>query len=1245
MKKCILVAAALAVGSLFAQDGTWKYRAGIGTTPLNAVDWADPENWVDGLVATGVSSVATFAADSNKAIVWIRIPDRFCIGKVVTANNTPKARLMCDGTLFIDRGSKTDAGFSSGGQNYCFVWADLISTSGMFNHYCWHLCAPTRSTGDTLRGSGGHIRADYFATSSSEIISDLFSVSPDSAQVFNSGSRDQVSLYSRKAVAASVGTWDTVAGKKIIKYRTGGKGTTLSPGQTIQAPDVFPEGTYIKRIYSDDYIELSAAALETRETGAELAFAAFSPRIEQTISSFKADADDVGLITLRQTVNDVIDLTIEKFVASNNRPTFYTTLYGSYPGRNILKDTSGARRGVISRCSSHIVLTATNETGLCGLNALYLHGKTKASYNYYGTTTVEIGAGADATIHELTKVPMDSPIAEQTTFRKIGEGRLTVKPTQEQLDAFNVKAGTLVCMPTNTNMTLASLTVSSGATFTLAAGKSMEVSTLTLEENATLKVEEGATLTFQKKSLTMGCRILGPGTVVGSLAGSADAIVFGDGVKLSDTAAASTEYTVAYPTDVSKPCVDPVFWVDAQDTDSIVYAAGSSTNIKRVNDCRGTDAKYNFATNVASVYPTKSDSSFIMMAKKGTKVVATTQALVWGRPIFGIRAYFIVTMSNGSLQNTLGAGALIGSTERIRKGTYPDFYKEGLSAESALLSSGAADCVKNGRFYINGAARAYTQGRLGHFSQIIEIHPNAPGGDADAFGFQYGSTYDGALYLGEALVYTNELTYAQRTQIAGYLANKWYGGKVSYVDFPADGSFGSVRLDGSASFGAESGMMAEIKDVQGTGTLATKGAGTFHLRRFVNPQAGLHVTAGITKLESFDPQAESMVPANPEIRVDASKLSSITTNGVGDVTAWSNLGDTEKYDFGTVGGKKAKLIVDEALPSGRPVVDLGELMINTELGLVGSADIPWENRLYCSIFKAGTTTASSFNARSVFGMLGTKYGGNELLAGNTGDRSTDAGLVRRPPTHDATQPIVRDNVSMGADFTARAVSPVITNGVKNVKIMSTGYSGGYETVGWWSMYSQKATGIGHSRRMDSTGGFQIGEYLIYSRTLEESEVYKLDAYLGAKWLGRVSPRYALAKMGPLTVDSGATLDIVGGAPVMATTLSGAGTINGAVTLAENAVFAVPVDADGTITQTLTVSGAVDLSKGGTVQLTGDSVGNLKAGKYRLIASTQLGAVGSWTVTGYAGRKILKLKTDASGLWLEVANCGLVLFVQ
>ena len=110
-------------------------------------------------------------------------------------------------------------------------------------------------------------------------------------------------------------------------------------------------------------------------------------------------------------------------------------------------------------------------------------------------------------------------------------------------------------------------------------------------------------------------------------------------------------------------------------------------------------------------------------------------------------------------------------------------------------------------------------------------------------------------------------------------------------------------------------------------------------------------------------------------------------------------------------------------------------------------------------------------------------------------------------------------------------------------------------------------------------------------------------------------------------------------------LSGGGTINGAVALAENAVFAVPVDADGTITQTLTVSGAVDLSKGGTVQLTGDSVGNLKAGKYRLIASAQLGAVGSWTVTGYAGRKILKLKADADGLWLEVVNCGLVLFVH
>ena len=184
----------------------------------------------------------------------------------------------------------------------------------------------------------------------------------------------------------------------------------------------------------------------------------------------------------------------------------------------------------------------------------------------------------------------------------------------------------------------------------------------------------------------------------------------------------------------------------------------------------------------------------------------------------------------------------------------------------------------------------------------------------------------------------------------------------------------------------------------------------------------------------------------------------------------------------------------------------------------------------------------------------------------------------------------------------------------------------------------------------SSGKVTVKEGVFEAAAQAESGVTVSEVALSAGATYRVAGGVVtLTKLSGAT--SGAGLGVSAGAvlnlsnAVTVGKLSGAGTINGAVALAENAVFAVPVDADGTITQTLTVSGAVDLSKGGTVQLTGDSVGNLKAGKYRLIASAQLGAVGSWTVTGYAGRKILKLKTDASGLWLEVVNCGLVLFVQ
>ena len=88
---------------------------------------------------------------------------------------------------------------------------------------------------------------------------------------------------------------------------------------------------------------------------------------------------------------------------------------------------------------------------------------------------------------------------------------------------------------------------------------------------------------------------------------------------------------------------------------------------------------------------------------------------------------------------------------------------------------------------------------------------------------------------------------------------------------------------------------------------------------------------------------------------------------------------------------------------------------------------------------------------------------------------------------------------------------------------------------------------------------------------------------------------------------------------------------------------MPVNANGTITQTLTVSGAVDMSKGGVILLTGQESA-LVNGEYHLIASSEVSG-GDWVVNGYTGKRVLTLRKRSDGLWLYVSRRGLNISIR
>ena len=150
-----------------------------------------------------------------------------------------------------------------------------------------------------------------------------------------------------------------------------------------------------------------------------------------------------------------------------------------------------------------------------------------------------------------------------------------------------------------------------------------------------------------------------------------------------------------------------------------------------------------------------------------------------------------------------------------------------------------------------------------------------------------------------------------------------------------------------------------------------------------------------------------------------------------------------------------------------------------------------------------------------------------------------------------------------------------------------------------------------------TGGGEIGELLIYETPLSYESYRRIDAYLGWKWHGRKTPGFSPATATSVSVAEGATLSIDGGAPVTAMSVSGAGTVNGSLVCAEGCVVTAKV-AEGGGLETLSVTGSLDVSRGGTIAIVGNAR-HIGAGAHPLIvAGSALGDLGEWTVTGAEG---------------------------
>ncbi len=249
--------------------GTWMKRSGVGTGGTDWTSWNDSDNWDGGTIASGSgsTSVASISAATGQ---YIDIPSALSIYTITGA----------DGDSPVIRSDSVLSIYRSLSKIYLYAPFALRCTSEYAGPTSVQFCGPcTAKSGSTpLFFTGGKFRTDLYATSAGETRSETIWPCP----LDNWGAVSFHFIAPHGSDADITANWSMTAGRPFLSRASGQAEHVLSVGTTVSGSGI-PEGTFLKRVFPDGTIELSAAATATSASTA-LTFAAFDSSMTATIN-------------------------------------------------------------------------------------------------------------------------------------------------------------------------------------------------------------------------------------------------------------------------------------------------------------------------------------------------------------------------------------------------------------------------------------------------------------------------------------------------------------------------------------------------------------------------------------------------------------------------------------------------------------------------------------------------------------------------------------------------------------------------------------------------------------------------------------------------------------------------------------------------------------------------------------------------------------------------------------------------
>ena len=477
-KNLLVVVFALPLLVANGANGTWVAREGVGTGGTNWAEWNDVDNWEGKTVASGTDAVATLTPAAGK---YISLPSSLSLKYIENGTASSPVVLVGDGSYDLNPSS------SSEGTRNCYLYFPFSYSigGGSSSQQTHGFRTGTQICGSVVsQTSGGEpyfsgtvsFRFDLYATAAGETRE--FYAFPNKSINMDTGTLRFIAPHGSSTNLTS--RWVQTAGSTFLKQADGETPHTLSAG-TIVTGDGIPADTFLKRVFPDGSIELSAAPTTTAAANA-LTFAAFNANTYaklQTrvawyygwgqraivVQKYRAEDDFIVKIPLLQGLGAAQS-------GTNRRYFRIKTEDGFLPGKIELGYIHSVNNPVVYLENCHLEIY--QDTSMTGGVAIRLDGTAH-------TARVTVADGASHSFGRLASL--------KGKLVKDGAGTLEMSVTNNTATAITgsivVEEGTFApkFMDVGTNE-IASLTVKSGARLVVPKGVVLKPTSFVVEEGA-----------------------------------------------------------------------------------------------------------------------------------------------------------------------------------------------------------------------------------------------------------------------------------------------------------------------------------------------------------------------------------------------------------------------------------------------------------------------------------------------------------------------------------------------------------------------------------------------------------------------------------------------------------------------------------------------------------------------------------------------------------------------------------------